>query len=152
LEQSIKDSIFLPACRESGKEIYSCSPIWYGHYGMQERSRNGISKNAGLLKIKTQNIHNKSYKLRQQRRPDVSTWVFNAAYFRLRNITLGYTIPEKWLTDFFVKGIRIYCSGLNLLTFDKLPAGVDPLVPNGSSGGIFPVTSNFSIGIDVNFK
>ncbi len=81
-----------------------------------------------------------------------STWVFNAAYFRLRNITLGYTIPEKWLTDFFVKGIRIYCSGLNLLTFDKLPAGVDPLVPNGSSGGIFPVTSNFSIGIDVNFK
>ncbi len=81
-----------------------------------------------------------------------STWVFNAAYFRLRNITLGYTIPEKWLTDFFIKGIRIYCSGLNLLTFDKLPAGVDPLVPNGSSGGIFPVTSNFSIGIDVNFK
>ena len=81
-----------------------------------------------------------------------STWVFNAAYFRLRNITLGYTIPEKWLSDFFVKGIRIYCSGLNLLTFDKLPAGVDPLVPNGSSGGIFPVTSNFSIGIDVNFK
>lgn len=81
-----------------------------------------------------------------------STWVFNAAYLRLRNITLGYTIPEKWLTDFFVKGIRIYCSGLNLLTFDKLPTGVDPLVPNGSSGGIFPVTSNFSIGIDVNFK
>ena len=81
-----------------------------------------------------------------------STWVFNAAYFRLRNITVGYTIPEKLLSDFFVKGIRIYCSGLNLLTFDKLPTGVDPLVPNGSSGGIFPVTSNFSIGIDVNFK
>jgi len=81
-----------------------------------------------------------------------STWVFNASYLRLRNITLGYTLPEKWFTDFFVKGVRVYCSGINLLTFNKLPTGVDPLVPNGAGGGIFPVTSNFSIGIDVNFK
>jgi len=81
-----------------------------------------------------------------------STWVFNAAYLRLRNITIGYTLPSEWLTNFFIKGVRIYCSGLNLLTFDKLPAGIDPLVPNGSNGGIFPVTSNFSVGIDVNFK
>ena len=81
-----------------------------------------------------------------------STWVFNAAYLRLRNLTLGYTLPEKWFTNFFIRSARIYCSGINLLTFDKLPDGVDPLVPNGASGGIFPVTSNLSIGIDVNFK
>jgi len=80
------------------------------------------------------------------------TWVFNASYLRLRNLTLGYTLPQKWFTDFFIKGARVYCSGINLLTLDKLPDGVDPLVPNGASGGIFPVTSNFSIGIDVNFK
>lgn len=81
-----------------------------------------------------------------------STWVFNASYFRLRNLTFGYTLPQKLFNNMFIKGLRIYCSGLNLLTFDKLPTGVDPLVPNGAWGGIYPVTSNFSIGIDVNFK
>jgi TonB-linked SusC/RagA family outer membrane protein len=81
-----------------------------------------------------------------------STWVFNAAYLRLRNISLGYTLPEKLFNDLFVKGVRVYVSGINLLTLDKLPAGVDPLVPNGAGGGIFPVTSNFSIGLDVRFK
>lgn len=81
-----------------------------------------------------------------------STWVFDASYLRLRNVSFGYTLPEKLFNNNFIKSVRVYCSGINLLTFNKLPTGIDPLVPNGTDGSIFPVTSNFSIGLDVHFK
>jgi TonB-linked SusC/RagA family outer membrane protein len=55
-----------------------------------------------------------------------STWVFNAAYLRVRNIVVGYTLPKPLLNKLFINNVRIYFSGQNLLTFDKLPEGVDP--------------------------
>jgi len=93
-----------------------------------------------------QNIHNKSDKFRQQRRQMSSTW-YLCSIFRLRNITLGYTIPEKWLSDFFIKASGSIFR-IKPPYFDKLPAGVDPWFLTVHRRHI-PVTSNFSIGIDV---
>jgi len=80
-----------------------------------------------------------------------STWVFNAAYLRVRNISLGYTIPAKVFQKTGVSGLRVYAAAQNLFTFDKLPEGIDPLVPNGANGNIFPITRLISLGIDVKF-
>lgn len=80
-----------------------------------------------------------------------STWVFNAAYMRVRNITLGYTFPKSMLNKIFVKNLRVYCSGQNLFTFDKLPKGIDPLTPNGTQGALYPITANYIMGIDLQF-
>jgi len=80
-----------------------------------------------------------------------STWVFDASYLRVRNITFGYTLPSAFLKKVFINKFRIYCSGQNLFTFDKLPEGLDPLAPNGTQGGLYPIVRNFVAGIDVNF-
>ena len=80
-----------------------------------------------------------------------STWVFNAAYLRLRNVSLGYTLPNDMLNKIGMSGLRIYASGQNLLTLAGLPQGVDPLTPNNADGANYPITALFSLGIDVKF-
>jgi TonB-linked SusC/RagA family outer membrane protein len=80
-----------------------------------------------------------------------STWVFNASYLRLRNVSLGYTFPNALFNKSFFDDLRIYFSGQNLLTFDKLPEGIDPLVPNGTEGAIFPILKSYTFGLNVKF-
>ena len=80
-----------------------------------------------------------------------STWVFNGAYLRLRNVNFGYTLPTSMLERVFINRLRVYFSGQNLLTWDKLPEGLDPLVPNGTTGGYFPVVSTYTFGLEVSF-
>lgn len=79
-----------------------------------------------------------------------STWVSNAAYLRVRNVALGYTLPKEWLKN-FANSLRIYFSGENLFTFDKLHKGIDPLTPNGSGGDLFPIPSTYTFGVEVQF-
>lgn len=69
-------------------------------------------------------------------------------YLRLKNITLGYTLPKfsKW-----VPGIRVYVSTDNAFTFTKY-TGVDPEVGNyGVDRGVYPVTRFFNFGVNINF-
>lgn len=80
-----------------------------------------------------------------------STWIFDASYLRVRNITIGYTVPRSLLERVGINSLRIYASGQNLFTFDDLPEGTDPLIPNNTSGAFFPVTSAMTFGVNVNF-
>ena len=82
-----------------------------------------------------------------------STYVFDASYLRIRNITLGYTLPKSALekVDFLSK-VRIYATGQNLITLNKdLPDGIDVLIPNGSQGNIYPIVTSYTFGINVTF-
>jgi hypothetical protein len=80
-----------------------------------------------------------------------STYVFDASYFRIRNLTLGYTLPQSILNQLKVSNIRVFASGQNLLTFDKMPPGIDPLIPNNSQGAIYPVVKTYTFGVNVSF-
>lgn len=80
-----------------------------------------------------------------------STWVFDASYLRIRNVSLGYTLPQGFLNLHALKELRIYFSGQNLFTFHKLPKGMDPLVPNGTNGAIYPVITAYTFGLNVQF-
>ncbi len=50
----------------------------------------------------------------------------NAAYLRLKNVTLSYSFPKALLQKISVKALRIYVSGENLATLTSLPNGLDP--------------------------
>lgn len=80
-----------------------------------------------------------------------SFWVFDASYFRLRNVTLGYNLPASLLSNIFLEDFRIYASGQNLFTIDNMPEGIDPTVPNFSGGGYYPITSVYTLGLNVSF-
>jgi TonB-linked SusC/RagA family outer membrane protein len=77
----------------------------------------------------------------------------NGDYLRLKNVTLGYTLPKTWLRGAGMSdvGIRLYVSGENLLTFTSY-TGFDPEVGNhGVDGGVYPIARTFIVGLNVNF-
>ncbi|SHL91624.1 SusC/RagA family TonB-linked outer membrane protein [Flavobacterium saccharophilum] len=86
-----------------------------------------------------------------------SKFVEEASYLRLKNISIGYTIPESALKQAkFIDSIRLYAIGQNLATFTNY-SGNDPEINGHSSnnlgGGIdfnsFPASRTFILGIKV---
>lgn len=76
-----------------------------------------------------------------------SFWMQNASYLKMRNMQLGYTLPKQVLGRSGISNLRVYFSADNLFTisgFDNL----DPEVPYGS---YYPLTKNYSFGINVSF-
>lgn len=53
-------------------------------------------------------------------------WLHNGSYFRLKNLTVGYTIPKHLTQKAKIERLRVYFSGDNLLTLTKFPQGGDP--------------------------
>jgi TonB-linked SusC/RagA family outer membrane protein len=75
-------------------------------------------------------------------------YIMNTAYFRLRNILLGYTLPNKW-TKGFAKTVRIYANATNLFTLHDLK--MNSFDPEQASGFVYPLMKNYSFGVNVNF-
>jgi hypothetical protein len=75
-----------------------------------------------------------------------------AGYLRLKNASLGYNIPQGLLSKISVEQARIYVSGTNLLTFDKLKKyHIDPEAPFGNAGYYYLQQRTISIGLNVSF-
>lgn len=73
-------------------------------------------------------------------------FLYNAAYLRVKNITLSYTIPDRWLRNICVKNLKLFVSGENLFTFDHLPTGIDPENLKWN----YPYSRTISFGINLN--
>lgn len=77
-------------------------------------------------------------------------WIENAAYLRLKNVQLGYTIPRRLTNKLSISRLRIYTSIQNALTFCNMKGGWDPETTDGG-GRIYPVNRTYSIGLNLNF-
>lgn len=75
-------------------------------------------------------------------------WLFKAHYFRCKNITLGYTLPQKLTRKFFVERLRVYVAANDLFSIDNYPKGWDP---EASNTGGYPVNKSFMFGINIQF-
>jgi hypothetical protein len=77
-------------------------------------------------------------------------FIEDGSYLRIKNLTLGYTLPHPFIQRAHFSSIRIYASCINLATFTKY-TGFDPEVgANGVDYSVYPVTRTFSIGINLN--
>lgn len=74
-------------------------------------------------------------------------WLHNGNYLKLKNLTIGYTFPTKWMQKLYVKNLRIYATGENLLTITKFK-GFDPEMAAGN--GYLPIRQ-YAFGINVTF-
>ncbi|MCH5329541.1 MAG: TonB-dependent receptor [Alistipes sp.] len=71
----------------------------------------------------------------------------DASYFRIKNITLSYTFPKKWMEKIYVTNLRVFASIENVATFSKLPKGIDPeLLTYG-----YPLYRTVSFGLNLTF-
>lgn len=81
--------------------------------------------------------------------------VFNGSYFKIKQIQLGYTLPEKIMQKIRMERIRAYCSLENFFTFSDYP-GYDPeVVGAGNAAGIdmglYPSSKKIVLGLNVTF-
>ena len=85
--------------------------------------------------------------------------VEDASFLRVQNITVGYTLPKKWMKSIFLDSVRIYFTGYNLFCFTGYD-GYDPEVDTSSKKnpmcpGIdyaaYPKSRTFVGGINVTF-
>lgn len=80
-------------------------------------------------------------------------WVRNAAYCRLKNLVLGYTLPQSLTKKMNIGSLRIYVSGQNLFTISNFYSGYDPEVSYGGTvgGEFYPIMQTFTVGLDLKF-
>ena len=79
----------------------------------------------------------------------------DASYCRLKNVTIGYTLPKEITHKFYVENLRVFASAENLLTITNFTEAGDPeLIGAGYSGGIgktYPLSKTMSLGLSVTF-
>lgn len=81
--------------------------------------------------------------------------VFDGSYFKIKQIQLGYTIPQNWTRKAFIDNLRVYCSLEDFFTFTKYK-GFDPEVTGvgsalGVDKGSYPNAKKVVVGLNVTF-
>lgn len=78
-------------------------------------------------------------------------WLTNAAYLRLKNIQIGWTMPSKWFKKAGIDGFRVFANATNLFTFSNMHKGMDPETPDVDPHQAFPLLKSFVGGVEINF-
>lgn len=82
--------------------------------------------------------------------------VYDGSYFKIKQIQLGYVLPQKWTSKFYVSNLRVYASLDDFFCFTKYP-GFDPEVAvNATSGmgidkGAYPSAKKVVLGFNITF-
>lgn len=89
-----------------------------------------------------------------------SRYVEDGSYLRIKNLTLGYTFPKKWLDRVRIENLRVYMNMQNLYTFTRY-SGYDPEVgastqdstglTYGLDNGRYPSPTTWSFGLNITF-
>lgn len=88
----------------------------------------------------------------------------DGSYLRLRNVTLAYTLPKRWLKPLRMESLRVYAQGLNLFTITNF-SGMDPEVGDSPTTGAaatagpaasvldfsFPAARTVMFGVEISF-
>jgi len=77
-------------------------------------------------------------------------WQVSAAYLRIKNVQLGYSLPTSLLKKISIAGLRFYASGNNIFTFSKMPLGMDPESPETVQNS-YPLIATYTVGLEVKF-
>lgn len=85
-------------------------------------------------------------------------FIEDASYLRLKNLTIGYTLPSTWTNKLKIKHLRIYGSAQNFVTWTKY-TGYDPeasfagqsLINRGIDNGVYPNYKTILAGISLTF-
>lgn len=75
-------------------------------------------------------------------------WIEDGSYLRIRDLTLGYTLPRKLLRG--VASINVFVSFENLYTFTKY-SGNDPSIGGGIDNNLYPTSRKYSLGVSLTF-
>ena len=83
----------------------------------------------------------------QQNTQASTQWLYDGSYLRLKNLALGYTLPQNIASKIFTKQVRLYFSAENLLTITSFP-GLDPEMGGNTN---YPVFRQITFGTNITF-
>ncbi|MGV3502071.1 MAG: hypothetical protein ACO1O1_00065, partial [Adhaeribacter sp.] len=76
-------------------------------------------------------------------------WVTNVRYIRLRNLELGYTIPQSLVSKAGISKLRIYVTGTNLFSLDNVKdLEIDPEI-SSNNGLVYPQQQLYTLGFNL---
>ncbi len=75
-------------------------------------------------------------------------WLINSHYCRLKNLSLGYTLPSKITQKVFIQSLRFYVAANDLFCITNYPRGWDY---EGYGSLSYPITKSFICGVNINF-
>ena len=83
-------------------------------------------------------------------------FIHDGSFLRLRSVTLGYTLPASLSQKAYIRQLRVYLKGTNLFTMTKFTGytpeiGSYDVLSNGIDYGVYPITSAYSIGVNLLF-
>lgn len=87
---------------------------YYSHYNTPEQNQN-----ARFPRLSQIGYDGNNYSLSD-------FWLFDGSYFRLKNLSLGYTLPEKMLGHWGIANVRVFATVSDLFSLDHYPQGWDP--------------------------
>jgi TonB-linked SusC/RagA family outer membrane protein len=73
-------------------------------------------------------------------------WLYDASFFRIKSIQLGYTVPARISSKFLIQRLRLYTTLENYFTFTDYP-GFDP----ENAGVAYPNMKQFIAGLNITF-
>jgi hypothetical protein len=86
-----------------------------------------------------------------------SRYVYDGSFVKLKNLSIGYTVPKTLLNKLYIDNLEVYVSGQNLLTFTKYP-GYDPETNSsmdartqGLEMGVIPNPRTYTMGLRIGF-
>ncbi|MDD7885451.1 TonB-dependent receptor [Flavivirga sp. 57AJ16] len=80
-------------------------------------------------------------------------WLRDASFLRIKNITLGYSLPSDVIQKVGMQRLRLYMSAENYFTFKSSEyVGFDPEITTGQNNGLnYPIMKRLTFGININF-
>jgi TonB-linked SusC/RagA family outer membrane protein len=79
-------------------------------------------------------------------------WLLSSAYMRLKNVTVGYTLPRNWTQQVNIDRVRFFVSGENLYEWSEVKKYFDPeSITDGGQGYQYPFQRRYSFGVNINF-
>lgn len=80
-------------------------------------------------------------------REETTFWLDDLSYLRLKNIQLGYSVPDRWLKRIGINNLRIFGSAENIATITSF-RGLDP-EKTGNRSDAYPLNKSYSFGFNV---
>ena len=134
----------------AGNDIYNANRIWQEGMSVPQNQIAKV-KDRWTGEGTSNSIPRAIYGDPNQNARHSTRFVEDGSYLRIKNVTLGYTLPKEVTQKFHTDMLRIYLSCQNLYTFTKY-SGMDPEVGTGGvDGGTYPVTRTVSFGLNVQF-
>ena len=87
----------------------------------------------------------------ERNRQKQTRYLQDASYLRMKNISLGWNLPQEWIKKVFLSQATIYVSAENLFEFSKIKGPYDPEAARGNGTMLYPFMRTYSFGVNLTF-